>query len=162
MPDGQTIDFSEPPSKRVTVLDKGARESITNFEKGVGDVAITYENEVLVGQQNGQDYELVLPRSSILIENPAAVVDGYADKHGARAAADAFVSFLASRPAQEVFARHGLRALDPDVQKAIAAQYPPLADLFTVAGQFGSWAEVTPKFFGDDGIYTMAIAEVQR
>ena len=68
--------------KNVTVMDKGARESITNFEKGVGDVAITYENEVLVGQQGGQDYEMVIPRSTILIENPVAVVDSYADKHG--------------------------------------------------------------------------------
>ena len=43
-------------------MDKGARESITNFEKGVGDVAITYENEVLVAQQAGKDNELVMPR----------------------------------------------------------------------------------------------------
>ena len=43
--------------RNVSIMDKGARESITTFEKGVGDVAITYENEVLVGQQAGQNYE---------------------------------------------------------------------------------------------------------
>jgi sulfate transport system substrate-binding protein len=47
--------------KNVTVMDKAARESITNFEKGIGDVAITYENEVLVGQQGGLTYDLVIP-----------------------------------------------------------------------------------------------------
>ncbi|MCK7490632.1 MAG: hypothetical protein MZW92_01735 [Comamonadaceae bacterium] len=61
--------------RNVSVMDKGARESIVNFEKGVGDVAITYENEVLVGRKAGQPYEYVIPQSTILIENPVAVVD---------------------------------------------------------------------------------------
>ena len=37
----------------VSVMDKGARESILTFEKGVGDTAITYENEVLAARQAG-------------------------------------------------------------------------------------------------------------
>ena len=37
----------------VTVLDKSARDSIKNFESGNGDVAITYENEVLTAQKAG-------------------------------------------------------------------------------------------------------------
>jgi sulfate transport system substrate-binding protein len=146
--------------RNVTVLDKSARDSITNFEKGVGDVAITYENEVRVGQQAGQDYELVLPRSTILIENPAAVVDAYADKHGTREAAEAFVAFLVTREAQEIFARHGLRSLDPEVAQATASEYPPVEDLFTIE-HFGGWAEATPRFFADTGIYSQAIAAVQ-
>ena len=88
------IGFLKSVLKNVTVFDKGARESITNFEAGTGDVAITYENEVLVGQQAGQDYELVIPTSTILIENPVSVVDTYVDKHGTREVAEAFVQFL--------------------------------------------------------------------
>lgn len=146
--------------KNVTVMDKGARESITNFEKGVGDVAITYENEVLIGQQGGQDYEMVIPRSTILIENPIAVVDAYADKHGSREAAQAFVDFLLTKEAQEIFAQHGLRSVNAEVAESTSAQYPPVADLFTIE-EFGGWAEATPKFFGDDGIATQAILEAQ-
>lgn len=145
----------------VTVLDKGARESITNYEQGVGDVAITYENEVLVGQQNGQDYELVIPRSSILIENPVAVIDAHVDKHGTREVAEAFVAFLFTTEAQEIFARHGLRSPDPDVAAATADQYPPLEDLFTIA-YFGGWASATPAFFGEEGIYITTVAQVQQ
>jgi sulfate transport system substrate-binding protein len=146
--------------KNVTVMDKGARESITNFEKGVGDVAITYENEVLVGQQGGQDYEMVIPRSTILIENPIAVIDAYADKHGTREAAQAFVDFLLTKEAQEIFAQHGLRSVDPDVATSAATHYPPVADLFTI-DDFGGWAEATPAYFGDDGIATQAILQAQ-
>ena len=145
----------------VTVMDKAARESITNFEKGVGDVAITYENEILVGRQSGETYDLIIPRSTILIENPITVIDTYVDKHGTREAAEAFVSFLFTKPAQEIFARHGLRAVDPEVARANAEHYPPVEDLFTIE-YFGGWDRATPDFFGDQGIYTQTVAKLQR
>jgi sulfate transport system substrate-binding protein len=140
-------------------MDKGARESMINFEKGVGDVAITYENEVLVGQQSGQTYDLVIPRSTILIENPVAVVDAYVDKHGTRAAAEAFVEFLFTREAQEIFARYGLRSVDPEVAEATAELYPPVEDLFTIE-HFGGWDQATPAIFGDEGIFTQTISQI--
>jgi sulfate/thiosulfate transport system substrate-binding protein len=159
--DAAATEFLKAVLKNVQVMDKGARESITTFEKGVGDVAITYENEVLIGQQNGQDYQLVIPRSTILIENPIAVVDTYVDKHGTRQVAEAFVKFLYTREAQDIFADHGLRSVDPEVAKATSAKYPAVEDLWKI-DIFGGWKEVTPKYFGDDGIYTKAVAEVQK
>jgi len=146
--------------KNVTVMDKGARESITNFEQGVGDVAITYENEALVAQKGGQDYDFVLPQSSILIENPIAVVDTYVDKHGSRDVAEAFVAFLLTKEAQEIFAQYGLRSVDPEVAAATAEQYPALADQFTI-DEFGGWAAATPQFFGEEGIFTKVVTEAQ-
>lgn len=147
--------------KNVTVMDKGARESITNFEQGVGDLAITYENEVLVAQQGGQEYDMVLPRSSILIENPIALVDSYVDKHGNREVAEAFVAFLLTKEAQEIFAKYGLRSVDPEVAAATAAQYPALPDQFTI-DYFGGWAAATPQFFGEtDGIFSKVVVEAQ-
>lgn len=146
--------------KNVKVMDKGARESITNYEQGVGEVIITYENEILVGQKGGQDYEMIIPRSTLLIVNPVAVVDSYVDKHGTREAAEAFVNFLFTRPAQEIFAEYGLRSVDPDVAKATADRYPPVEDLFTI-DYFGGWSKATPDFFGDTGIYNQVISGVQ-
>ena len=67
--------------KNVTVLDKSARDSIKNFESGNGDVAITYENEVLTAQKAGLPDQMVIPPSTVLIENPVAVVDKNAQKH---------------------------------------------------------------------------------
>jgi sulfate/thiosulfate transport system substrate-binding protein len=146
----------------VLVMDKGARESITNFEQGVGDVAITYENEVLVAQKGGQEYEMVIPRSSILIENPVAVVDASVDKHGNREAAEAFVNFLFTLEAQQIFAEYGLRSVDENVAAANAEQYLAIEDVFTVDDYFGGWAEVTPLMFGEEGIFTQTVAKVQR
>jgi len=146
--------------QNVTIMDKGARESITNFEKGIGDVAITYENEVLVGQNAGINYELVLPTSTIRIDNPVAVIDIYVDKHATREVAEAFVDFLFTKEAQEIFAKHGLRSQDSAVAEATADTYPPIEDLFTI-DDFGGWKEATPTFFGEQGIFYKVFEQVQ-
>jgi sulfate/thiosulfate-binding protein len=146
--------------KNVSVMDKDARTSLTSFEKGIGDVAITYENEVLLGRQRGQDYELVIPHSTILIETPAAVVDTYVDKHGTRPVAEGFVNFLFSPAAQQVLAQYGFRPVDASVAKATASQFPAVADPFTVS-QFGGWSKASADIFGDSGLYTLAIAAAQ-
>ena len=160
--DAAAQEFMLSVLNNVLVMDKGARESITNFEQGVGDVAITYENEVLVAQKGGQDYEMVIPRSSILIENPVAVIDASVDKHGAREVAEAFVDFLFTPEAQQIFAEYGLRSVDEEVAAATAEQYPAIEDIFTVDDYYGGWAEVTPLMFGEEGIFTQTVAKIQR
>jgi sulfate/thiosulfate-binding protein len=156
------LDFLTYVLKNVTVFDKDARTSITNFEKGVGDVAITYENEVLLGQQHGQDYQLVIPHSTILIESPVAVVDSYVDKHGTRAAAEAFVNFLFTPPAQQVFAQYGFRSVDSSVAQTTANEFPAVADPFTV-DLFGGWSKASQDVFTKDtGVYYLAVAGAQK
>lgn len=147
--------------KNVTVMDKGARESIINFEKGVGDVAITYENEVLAGRKSGQTYDYVVPRSTILIESPAAVVDKYADSHGNRDLAEAFIKFLATPEAQRAFASYGLRPVDEsaeqDLAAAFPAAFPKVQDLFTIR-DLGGWAEVSKTLFATGGVYERVLS----
>ena len=136
------------------------RCDIINFENGIGNIAITYENEVLVGRQNGQTYQLVIPTSTILIENPIAVVDSSVDKHGTRQVAEAFVDFLYTEQAQEIFAQHGLRVVNQTVAQASKSQYPDVPDLFTV-DYFGGWDKIMTDIFGESGVYTQAILDVQ-
>ncbi len=103
----------------VVAFDKSARESIKNFESGNGDVAITYENEVLTAQDAGLDDEAVYPPSSVLIENPVAIVDQNVDAHCVRDVAEAFVEFLHTPEAKEMYTDVGfLRSTD--VQEAQA------------------------------------------
>ena len=147
--------------RNVSVMDKAARDSILNFEKGIGDVAITYENEVLVGRQSGQTYELVIPSSTILIQNPIAIVDASVDKHGTREVAEAFLEFLYEDEAQDIFAHHGLRVVNPAMAEANKEQYPPVPDLFTI-DYFGGWDRIMNDIFGPEGVYSQAILEVQR
>jgi hypothetical protein len=61
------------------------------FERGIGDAIITYENEILVGRAEGKRYDYVTPSSTILIENPVALIDANVERHGCRETAQAFV-----------------------------------------------------------------------
>jgi len=158
-PAGASVFLSQVLSN-VSVMDKAARDSIINFENGIGEIAITYENEVLVGRQSGQTYELLIPSSTILIENPIAIVDASVDKHGTRNVAEAFIEFLYTYAAQQIFANHGLRVLNKDVASEMKSLYPDVADLFTVA-YFGGWENIMSDIFSEDGVYTRAILDVQ-
>lgn len=151
--------FLERALRNVSIMDKGARESITNFEKGVGDVAITYENEVLVGRQAGQKHDYVIPRSTILIENPVALVDAYADKHGVRRVAEGFINFLWMRDAQRVFARYGLRPVESATAQEVAAQFQAAGDVWKI-DFLGGWKKVSQDIFGPSGIYTKSFEEL--
>jgi len=103
----------------LAVLDKDGRESFLTFERGVGDVAITYENELFTAQAAGSVYTVVYPSSTLLIQNPVAVVDTYVDKRGTREVAEAFVEFLWSPEAQTVFAQKGYRPVNAEVRASI-------------------------------------------
>ncbi len=154
-------DFLRQVLGNVSVMDKSARESILSYERGIGDLAITYENEVLVGRNSGQTYELVIPTSTIIIQNPVAVVDANVDKHGTRDVAEAFVAFLFTREAQDIFARHGLRVVNPEAAAASTSLYPEVEDLFTI-DFFGGWDKVMVDYFGQEGIYSRVIQQVHR
>ena len=144
--------------RNVSIMDKGARESITNFEKGVGDVAVTYENEVLVGRQAGQKYDYVIPRSTILIETPVALVDAYVDKHGVRRVAEGFIDFLWTRDAQRVFAKYGLRPVEAATAQEVAAQFQPAGDVWKI-DFLGGW-KASQDIFGPNGVYTKSFEEL--
>lgn len=166
---GQVPDYPQNKAEKllvdllehVTVMDKGSRESIINFEFGAGDVAITYESEALVGRAHGQNYEVVVPQSSIIVENPVAVVDVNAKKHGVEVVAHGFVDFLFSQEAQQMFAQSGFRPIRPEVMNEYIDQFPFVSDLWTVS-YLGGWEKIQSEFFGPKGIYTRAIKEVRE
>jgi sulfate/thiosulfate transport system substrate-binding protein len=148
----------------VTVMDKGARESLVNYESGVGDVSITYENEYFAGHEAGGEYEIIYPKSTILIENPVAVVDSYAEQHGTAEVAEAFVEFLYTPEVQAIFRAHGFRpplnTATGEMEEVDAADFPTVEDVFTIT-EYGGWAEVGPSFFGEEGLFTKLISEIK-
>jgi sulfate/thiosulfate transport system substrate-binding protein len=147
----------------VIALDKSARDSIKNFESGNGDVAITYENEVKTAQDAGLPDEAVYPPSTVLIQNPVAVVDKNAEAHCVQDIANAFVDFLHTKEAKELYSTVGfLRTTDFSLaQKGDEALgQPPIKDLFTV-NDFGGWPALEDKVFSDNGLFTQAFKAAQ-
>lgn len=141
----------------VESLDKSGRASMAAFEYGVGDVIVTYENELLARIAQGVPYEIVTPRDTILIENPAAVVDSYVDRHGTREVAEAFVAFLGSPEAQRTFVKHGFRPVDPDVWNETKERFPQPEGLFDI-GYLGGWAKVREELYSPKGVWYQVLA----
>jgi sulfate/thiosulfate transport system substrate-binding protein len=144
----------------VLTFDKSARDSIQNFESGNGDVAITYENEVKTANEAGLEDEAVYPPSSVLIENPVAVVDKNVDENCVRPVAEAFVEYLHTPEAKELYTSVGfLRSTDlAEAQKGDPAHgFPKIENLWDV-DDFGGWSALNDKLFSDQGIATTAIA----
>ena len=59
--------------RNVVVQDTSARASLSTFNSGKGDVLLAYENEALFARTQGLDLQFVIPKATILIENPIAV-----------------------------------------------------------------------------------------
>lgn len=138
--------------KNVAVQDDSARKSLQTFTSGKGDVLLAYENEAVFAQQKGQPIDYVVPASTILIENPVAVTKS--SRHPEQA--KAFLDYLHGPEAQLIFARNGYRPVDPSVKGPVA--FPQPAGLFTIS-TFGTWAEVTKKFFDPNA---SVMADVER
>ena len=140
--------------KSVPVLDTGARGSTLTFaQRGQGDVLIAWESEAYLAlKEFGADkFEVVTPSLSVLAQPPVAVVDKYAKKHGTEKAAEAYLRFLYTAPAQEIIAQNHYRPIDPAVAARHAADFPKI-ELVTIQ-QFGGWKSAQPKFFGDGGVF---------
>jgi sulfate/thiosulfate-binding protein len=140
--------------KNVPVLDSGARGASTTFiERGIGDVLINWENELLLATKQGADkFEIVVPSLSILAEPTVAVVDQNVDKKGTRAAAEAYLQFLYSDEGQNLAGKHFFRPSNPEILAKYSEQYPNVK-LFTIDKVFGGWGPATKKFFDDDGVF---------
>jgi sulfate/thiosulfate transport system substrate-binding protein len=134
--------------ERVSVLDKSARESLQTFSSGKGDVLLGYENEAILAQQEGEELDYIVPDQTILIENPIATVSESSNPHKSKA----FVDFLYTPEAQEIFVHKGYRPVVDGV--AGADEFPSPPALFEI-DKFGGWDKVNDEFF-DPGEGTIA------
>ena len=141
------------------VLDTGARAATTTFtQRGIGDVAISWENEAwLALKELGSDkYEIVIPSVSILAEPSVAVVDKVALRHGTTKVAEAYLKYLYTPEGQEIVARNYYRPRD----KAVAAKHAellPKIELATIK-DFGGWTKAQKDHFGDGGVFDQIYA----
>jgi sulfate/thiosulfate transport system substrate-binding protein len=141
--------------KNVPVLDSGARGATTTFaERGIGDVLINWENEILLSTKgSGRDkFDIVVPPLSILAEPTVSLVDKIVDKRGTRQVAQAYLEYLYSEEGQDIAGKHYYR---PQLQ-SVAAKYAatfPTVDLFTLKEVFGDWQKAHKTHFADGGSF---------
>jgi sulfate/thiosulfate transport system substrate-binding protein len=148
-------DFMSKLYKNVPVLDSGARGATTTFvERGIGDVLIAWENEVLLGAKDlGQDkFDIVVPSVSILCEPTVSIVDKVVDKKDTRAVAQAYLEYLYGPEGQEIAAKRYYRPRSEAVAKKYSNQFPKVK-LFTLAEIVGDWQKTNKIHFADGGLF---------
>jgi sulfate/thiosulfate-binding protein len=126
--------------KHVVAQPPSARDGLQTFLAGRGDVFLAYENEALFAQKKGQNVQFVIPKATILIENPIAVTSTSKHKTEARA----FLKYLRTKPAQRIFAENGYRPVIKGATQGLS--FPNRPQLFTIK-YVGGWAKVEKKFF---------------
>jgi sulfate/thiosulfate transport system substrate-binding protein len=158
---GAQIKEGKPPAEAQAYLkalfhnvvsqDSSARNALQTFLAGRGDALITYEDEAIGDEAKGAAIEYVIPRDTILIQNPIAVVGTGAGT----SAAQKFVSYLLSPAAQEIWASKGYRPVVPGVA---TGKFPTPPGLFTISA-LGGWKTVSKEFFDPE---TGTVAQIER
>jgi sulfate/thiosulfate transport system substrate-binding protein len=157
---GTAINEGESPEQALeavkTVLEKtkaqpgSGRDALAAFTQGEGDVLLSYENEAIKAEKEGEDVEYVVPPSTILIETPIAVTESAPEP-----AAEDFLEFLWSDQGQEIWAENGYRPVNSKLVDP--KQFPTPKDLFKIS-QFGGWGKVNDEFFDDE---TGSVAKIE-
>jgi sulfate/thiosulfate-binding protein len=140
--------------KAVPVLDAGGRGATTSFTlRGIGDVLLTFENEVqlVLTELPDKGFTVVVPSVSILAENPAALVEKVAAKKGTTDVAKAYLRFLFSDEAQAIGTRHSFRPTSSAESAHSADRFPKLRLVSVV--DLGGWAALQKKHFADGGLF---------
>jgi len=141
--------------KNVVALDSGARGATTSFaENGIGDVLLAWENEAYLslGEDGGDQFEIVTPSISILAEPPVAIVDANVEVRGTAEIAKDYLEYLYSDEGQEIAARNYYRPRNEEILEKYKDTFADIK-LVTIDEVFGGWTNAQATHFADDGVF---------
>jgi sulfate transport system substrate-binding protein len=142
--DKQATAYVQQLFKHVVSQDTSGRNATNTFLSGKGDVLLTYESEAINSRLNGQDIQYVIPRQSMLIELPIAVLKGSANKDGA----NKFIRFVKGGAGQDLLAQYGFRPVNPKVAEKYTSKYPARPGIFKVDDKIiGGWRNADKVWF---------------
>src|SRR5690606_38471298 len=108
----------------------------------------------LAVEELGPDkFDIVVPSINILAEPPVTVIDKYADRHGTREVANAYLEYLYSPAGQRLAARHYYRPINPaHADPADLGRFPAL-EMIEIDEVFGGWQKAQKTHFRDGGTF---------
>ncbi|MCY7301885.1 MAG: sulfate ABC transporter substrate-binding protein [Thermoleophilia bacterium] len=146
--DKQGRAYAQSLFRNVVVQAKSGRDATNAFLSGKGDVLLTYENEALLSRKNGQDIQFTIPKQSMLIEAPIAVLKTSKN----RDKANQFIRFTKSDTAQRIWAEWGFRPVSKKIYREYRAKFPARPTVFRISDPiFGGWAVANRKWFDPKG-----------
>jgi sulfate/thiosulfate transport system substrate-binding protein len=142
--DKQATAYVEKLFQHVVSQDTSGRNATNTFLSGKGDVLITYESEAFAARQNGQDIQYVIPRQSMLIELPIAILKG----SGSKNSANEFIRFVKGDTAQNLFGQYGFRPVNKKILARYAEKFPSRPGIFKIDDTFlGGWRNADKVWF---------------
>ena len=142
--DKQATAYVQQLFKHVVAQDTSGRNATNTFLSGKGDVLITYESEAINSRLNGQNIDYVIPRQSMLIELPIAVLKDSSNKD----AANQFIRYVKGASAQDLFAQYGFRPVVKSVLAKYTKQFPSRPGIFKIDDKiFGGWRQADKVWF---------------
>ncbi|MET0649004.1 MAG: sulfate ABC transporter substrate-binding protein [Pyrinomonadaceae bacterium] len=142
--------------KNVLSTPDSARAARTQFETGYGDALITYELEGLLMKQANMPFEVVVPRSTILSEHPAVLIDKNVDDDE-RPLLNALMQYLWSDEAQQAFVKYHFRSVTNEGFNDANPEFARVELPFTVTDLFGGWERAYPDII--DGVWRKQVKQ---
>jgi sulfate transport system substrate-binding protein len=126
------------------VQSSSAADELTAFTQAndKNSVLLDYEDDAIQAERAGAPISYVVPKQTILIQNPLAVTSDSKNP----AAAQAFAQYLFSPAGQTEWAYLGYRPTRPTVAAKFRKKFPVPAQLFTIQS-LGGWDQVAISFF---------------
>lgn len=136
------------------VQPESGRAATEAFLQGQGDVLLSYENEALLIEEQGEKVEHVDVADTFRIDNPVAVVNSSSQLDKANALND----FIYTDEGQRVWAEAGFRPTNPEIAAEFSDKFFTPSSLHTI-DELGGWDVVDAELFGDTGAITTIYKE---
>jgi sulfate/thiosulfate-binding protein len=138
--DAQALDAVKSVLEKTDAQPGSGADALTAFTQGQGDVLLSYENEAITAQSEGEDVDYVVPDDTIQVQTPIAVTKD------APASAQKFVDYIWSDAGQKIWAENGYRPVNPALVDK--KKFPTPKGLYTIE-KFGGWDKVNDEFFDE-------------
>jgi len=125
-----------------------ARKALSHFALGYGDALITYENEGLLANAQGEDFEIVYPKCTIFSEHKIVKIDkNIFEKENE--VIDKFIEFLYEPEIQKHFAEYHFRSVYDEINKDFE-EFKEILSPFKV-DYLGGWEKAHKELI--DGVF---------
>ncbi len=145
--DAQAVAYVKALFKNVVAQPTSGTNATAAFLSGEGDVLLTYESEAINANRSGSNIQYVIPKQTLLIQLPIAVIESSPNKD----LANKFIQFIKETPSQLVFGQFGFRPVNPAAAKRFA--FPVRPGEYTLADpSLGGFAAAQNRWFSSNGL----------
>ena len=162
--------FSEPKEQEefmqkwvlhMATISEGGRKTTEKFVSSkLIDALLTFEAEANSIKENyaNEEFEVIVPKSSILAEFPVSIVDKVVEAEGSKTVAEEYLNHMYSEEIQEFLAsKFHYRVNNKKVMEKYADKFPKLE--LKDPQKLGNWSEIMKTYFSKGGKWDKFMGE---